>query len=75
MTAQQLARARGRYRQEGIVGSGAGVIIWAVFFFYVLVMAPFCILIGAKTSSRMGWLMAAPLIFLPLALLIAALIP
>jgi hypothetical protein len=53
---------------------GAGVIIFA-FFFYVLLMAPFCILVGAKTSSRMGWVMATPLIFLPLTLLIAALIP
>ncbi len=54
---------------------GAGFIIWAVFFFYVLLMAPFCILVGAKTSSRMGWLIATPLIFLPITLLIAALIP
>ncbi|WP_327692454.1 hypothetical protein [Streptomyces sp. NBC_00459] len=53
---------------------GAGIIIFA-FFFYVLLMAAFCILVGAKTSSRMGWVMATPLIFLPLTLLIAALIP
>ncbi|MFF5523136.1 hypothetical protein [Streptomyces coeruleorubidus] len=53
---------------------GAGVIIF-VFFFYVLLMAPFCILVGAKTSSRMGWLMATGLIVLPVTLLIAALIP
>jgi hypothetical protein len=72
VTVQQLARTRGRHHQEDIVG--AGVIIF-VFFFYVLLMAPFCILVGAKTSSRMGWVMATPLIFLPLTLLIAALIP
>lgn len=57
------------------MGSGAGIIAWAVFFFYVLLMAPFCILVGSRTSSGMGWLMSVPLIALPLALLVGFLIP
>ncbi|WP_187284402.1 hypothetical protein [Streptomyces sp. uw30] len=57
------------------MGSGAGFIVFAVFFFYLLLMGPFCVLIGSRTSSRMGWLMSAPLIFLPLALLVGFLIP
>ncbi|MCF3132712.1 hypothetical protein [Streptomyces olivochromogenes] len=46
-----------------------------MFFFYVLLMAPFCILVGSRTSSGMGWLMSVPLIALPLALLVGFLIP
>ncbi|SDM79345.1 hypothetical protein SAMN04487981_102587 [Streptomyces sp. cf386] len=57
------------------MGSGAGVIVLAVFFLYVLVMGPFCVLIGSRTSSGMGWLMSVPLIFLPLAWLVGLAIP
>lgn len=57
------------------MGSGAGFIVFPVFFFYLLLMGPFCLLIGSRTSSRMGWLMSVPLIFLPFALLVGILIP
>lgn len=55
------------------MGSGAGVVVLAVFLFYALLMVPFCILVGARTSRRMGWLMSIPLVFLPLVLLIGLL--
>ncbi|MEV8429681.1 hypothetical protein ACFCYF_10520 [Streptomyces chartreusis] len=55
---------------------GAGIlIIWPVFFFYVLLMGPFCILIGKRTTSRMGWLMSVPLIFVPFAMLVRLMFP
>jgi hypothetical protein len=54
---------------------GAGVVVLVVFWFYVPLMVPFCVLVGSRTSWRMGWLMSAPLIFLPLALLVGFLIP
>ncbi|MFG2554122.1 hypothetical protein [Streptomyces sp. NPDC048581] len=57
------------------MGSGAGVIVLAVFFFYVLLMGPFCVLVGSRTSWGMGWLMSVPLIFLPLAWVVALLTP
>lgn len=57
------------------MGSGASTIVLALFFFYALLVAPFCVLVGSRTSWRMGWLMSAPLIFLPLVLLIGFLIP
>ncbi|GAA4040709.1 hypothetical protein GCM10022233_06660 [Streptomyces shaanxiensis] len=57
------------------MGSGAFGVVWAVFFLYVLLMGPFCILIGTRTSGSMGWLMSVPLIFLPFAWLVGLLIP
>ncbi|MGW6792466.1 hypothetical protein [Streptomyces chartreusis] len=55
---------------------GAGImLIWPAFFFYVLLMGPFCALIGTRTTTRMGWLMSVPLIFVPFALLVALVIP
>ncbi|MFJ7072396.1 hypothetical protein [Streptomyces sp. NPDC098781] len=57
------------------MGSGAGGIMLAVFFLYVLLMGPFCVLVGTRTSWRMGWLMSIPLIFLPFALLVGVLVP
>lgn len=60
---------------EEALGSGAFGVVWAVFFLYVLLMGPFCILIGTRTSGSMGWLMSVPLIFLPFAWLVGLLIP
>ncbi len=57
------------------MGSGASVIVLAVFYFYAILLTPFCILVGSRTSWRMGWLMSVPLIFLPLALLITFFVP
>lgn len=57
------------------MGAGAVMLIWPAFFFYVLLMGPFCILIGARTTRRMGWLMSVPLIFVPFALLVVWMIP
>lgn len=57
------------------MGSGAVVVIVWAFFLYLLVMGPFCILIGSRTSCRMGWLMSVPLIFLPFATLVGILNP
>ncbi|MFC8243028.1 hypothetical protein [Streptomyces chartreusis] len=55
---------------------GAGImLIWPAFGFYVLLMGPFCALIGARTTSRMGWLMSVPLIFVPFAMLLRLMIP
>lgn len=56
------------------MGSGAGAIV-LVAFFHALLAAPFCALVGARTSRRMGWLMAVPLVFLPLTLLAGFLVP
>ncbi|QEV71008.1 hypothetical protein CP983_33185 [Streptomyces chartreusis] len=64
---------RGFARGE-IMGAGI-MLIWPAFFFYVLLMGPFCALIGARTTTRMGWLMSVPLIFVPFALLVALVIP
>ncbi len=52
---------------------GAGI-IWAPVVLYVVLMGAFCALVGAKTSPRMGWTMAAGLVLLPSALLIGALL-
>ncbi len=57
------------------MGSGAGVVVLAAFFFYVPLVAPFCVLVGARTSRRMGWLMSIPMVFLPLALVVGFLVP
>ncbi|MDH6225583.1 MULTISPECIES: hypothetical protein [Streptomyces] len=57
------------------MGSGAGVVVLAVFFLYVLLVVPFCALVGARTTRRTGWLMSIPMVFLPLALLIGLLTP
>ncbi|MEU1257032.1 hypothetical protein ACWHLZ_20850 [Streptomyces chartreusis] len=57
------------------MGIGAVLLICPAFFFYVLLMVPFCILIGARTTWRMGWLMSVPLIFVPIALLVVWMIP
>ncbi|MFF3336797.1 hypothetical protein ACFYWX_46160 [Streptomyces sp. NPDC002888] len=75
MTVRKLPPVLRPVSRGGTVGSGAGIIVLAVFFLYLLLMAPFCILVGSRTSWRMGWVMSAPLIFLPLALLIGFLVP
>ncbi|WP_234439977.1 hypothetical protein [Streptomyces bicolor] len=72
---RRLPPCGGGYRGEEALGSGAGVVGLVVFFFYVLLMGPFCVLIGSRTSSGMGWLMSVPLIFLPLAWLVGLAIP
>ncbi|MCI4045856.1 hypothetical protein [Streptomyces sp. TRM75563] len=57
------------------MGSGASVLIAVPLFFLLALAAIFCALVGSKTSARTGWLFAAILIGLPLALFIAFLIP
>jgi ABC-type multidrug transport system permease subunit len=71
---QTATAAVAAVRGERVVGSGAGAIVLAAFF-YALLAAPFCALVGARTSRRMGWLMAVPLVFLPLTLLAGSLVP
>ncbi|WP_306318500.1 MULTISPECIES: hypothetical protein [unclassified Streptomyces] len=38
---------------------------------YLLLVTPLCVKVGAKTSTRTGWAMAAGCIGLPLALFVA----
>ncbi|TYP02534.1 hypothetical protein FHV95_12341 [Streptomyces coelicolor] len=47
---------------------------FAVCLVYVLAMVPFCVLVGSRTSRRMGWMMSVPLLLFPLALLLAFLV-
>lgn len=56
------------------MGSGASIII-VPFMFYVALMLPFCVKVAQASSARVGWMMAAVLIFSPLALLVAAGVP
>ncbi len=55
------------------MGSGAGFV---VVFFLVVYLGPaawFCRKVAAKSSQRIGWLMAAGLLGLPVALVFAGL--
>ncbi|WP_327350925.1 hypothetical protein [Streptomyces sp. NBC_01304] len=46
---------------------GAGILLlFPVLLLYCAVMAPFCGLVGARSTRRVGWLMAAGLMGLPL---------
>jgi hypothetical protein len=56
------------------MGSGASFVI-VPFMFYVALMLPFCVKVAQASSARVGWMMAAVLIFSPLALLVAAGVP
>ncbi|MFG2030565.1 hypothetical protein [Streptomyces sp. NPDC048825] len=57
------------------MGSGASVIIAMPLFLYLSLMALLCLKVGTKTSWKVGWLMAAGSVFMPLALFVAFLIP
>lgn len=50
---------------------GAGILIVPLTFYLVL-MTVLCVKVGDKTSWKVGWLMAAAGVFLPIAVLIAA---
>ncbi|MCQ4203406.1 hypothetical protein ACFW5W_02420 [Streptomyces sp. NPDC058783] len=56
------------------MGTGVGTMAFAVCLVYVLAMVPFCVLVGSRTSRRMGWMMSVPLLLFPLALLLALLV-
>ncbi|MFI6093205.1 hypothetical protein [Streptomyces sp. NPDC051218] len=50
---------------------GAGLLILSIpLFFYVVLASLFCVMIASKTSPKMGWLVAAGLVGMPLALLL-----
>lgn len=53
---------------------GAGILIvpLAVYLFFMTVL---CVKVGDKTSWKVGWLLAAAGVFLPLGVVIAAIIP
>ncbi|MER5221953.1 MULTISPECIES: hypothetical protein [Streptomyces] len=57
------------------MGSGASVIIAMPLFLYLALMTLLCVKVGAKTSWKVGWLMAAGSVFMPLALFVAFLVP
>ncbi|MFG3126966.1 hypothetical protein [Streptomyces tendae] len=56
------------------MGTGVGTVAFAVCLVYMLVMVPFCVLVGSRTSRGMGWMMSVPLLLFPLALLLAFLV-
>ncbi len=57
------------------MGTGLGAVVFVLYLLYALIMLPFCVLVGSRTSQRMGWMMSVPLLFFPLALLIALFVP
>ena len=55
------------WREEVIVGAGFLIVpLWI----HLMIAVPFCALVGSRSSSRAGWLMAVALVFLPLSLVI-----
>lgn len=56
------------------MGSGANIIIGVPLIFYLALMTLLCVKVGQKTSWKVGWLMAAGGIFLPLAMFIVFLV-
>ncbi|MFH8701990.1 hypothetical protein [Streptomyces chartreusis] len=57
------------------MGAGLLFYIGVPLFFYLILVTILCVKIGDKTTWRMGWLMAAGLVFLPLGAFIVLLIP
>ncbi|WP_405774922.1 hypothetical protein [Streptomyces sp. NBC_01538] len=53
---------------------GAGILIVPLAVYVVLVTV-LCVKVGAKTSWKVGWLMAAAAVFLPVGVVIAAIVP
>lgn len=55
-------------RKGNLLGVALHVLIGVPLFLYLAIMAPFCILIGKRTTEKTGWLFAAGLMGIPLAL-------
>ena len=53
---------------------GAGILIVPLTVYLVLVTV-LCVKVGDKSSWKVGWLMAAAVVFLPIAVVAAAVIP
>ncbi|WP_158812214.1 hypothetical protein [Streptomyces fulvoviolaceus] len=53
---------------------GAGILIVPLTVYLVL-MALLCVKVGDRTSWKVGWLMAAAGVFLPIGVAIAAIVP
>ncbi|MEV0635250.1 hypothetical protein AB0I77_09850 [Streptomyces sp. NPDC050619] len=53
---------------------GAGILILPLTVYVVLVTI-LCVKVGDKTSWKVGWLMAAAVVFLPVGVVIAAAVP
>ncbi|MGV4983298.1 hypothetical protein ACVB8X_01905 [Streptomyces sp. NRAIS4] len=59
------ARRAGDKRGQAGMGSGAGVIVFAVLVVWPILMAAFGLFVGSRTSWRMGLLVSVPLILMP----------
>ncbi|WP_162931276.1 hypothetical protein [Streptomyces sporangiiformans] len=57
------------------MGSGATVIVGLPLFLYLGLVTLLCVKVGDKTSWKVGWLMAAGTVLLPLALFVAFVTP
>lgn len=58
--------------KESIVGAGILIVPLTV---YLALLTALCVKVGDKTSWKVGRLMAAAVVFLPIALVIAAVVP